>query len=444
MAEDEKPSINIGKLYKNILTIAAVGIVGFLLWYLKSVTIYLLCGVILSLIARPLYIQMEKLSIGKFKVPGAINALVSILLVWVVLGGMVALLFPIVAKEAIKVTHLDPEKLLKQFEQPINQSILGLENSGLVHFDNEDTSTLNPAPSVVEKTIIYKLPCDSSLLSGYEGVLNVSSDTLIEVKKDVANVTLNDTANAGGIRHRKELEGMLKNVGMSYISIKKISSVFTSIFSLLGNIFATIASASFLAFFFLRDKNLFKNMVLAIVPSKYEKQVMVVMNESRKMLSRYFIGLVIELLAVMICTTIGLLIIGMKFNLAITIGFFCGFFNIIPYVGPLIGGLVGLFLGIGNYLEMDAYAIIFPLMIKMAIVFWVVQILDNNLFQTIIYSNTVNAHPIEIFLVIVIAGNIWGITGMIFAVPGYTFLRIIGKQFFSHFKLVRSLTQNME
>jgi predicted PurR-regulated permease PerM len=84
-----------------------------------------------------------------------------------------------------------------------------------------------------------------------------------------------------------------------------------------------------------------------------------------------------------------------------------------------------------------------PLMLRMGLVFWIVQILDNNLFQTWIFSNSVNAHPLEIFLVIVLAGTLAGIPGMIFAVPGYTFLRIIGKQFFTNFKFVRSLTKNM-
>jgi predicted PurR-regulated permease PerM len=145
----------------------------------------------------------------------------------------------------------------------------------------------------------------------------------------------------------------------------------------------------------------------------------------------------------MISTTIGLLIVGIRFDLAITIGFFCGLFNIVPYVGPLLGGAFGLLLGVSNYIELDFYATVLPILIKMAIVFSIVQILDNNVLQPLIFSNSVNAHPIEIFLVIVIAGNFAGVIGMIFAVPGYTLLRILARQFFSNFRVVRSLTQNM-
>ena len=145
----------------------------------------------------------------------------------------------------------------------------------------------------------------------------------------------------------------------------------------------------------------------------------------------------------MICVTIGLLIIGIRFDLALAIGFFFGVFNIVPYVGPLIGAAFGLLLGISNHIEMDFYAVIVPLLVKMLLVFLIVHVVDSNVFQTIIYSKIVNAHPIEIFMVIVIAGSFAGITGMILAIPVYTIIRIIARQFFRDFKLVRSLTKNM-
>ena len=71
------------------------------------------------------------------------------------------------------------------------------------------------------------------------------------------------------------------------------------------------------------------------------------------------------------------------------------------------------------------------------------QMLDNFLLQPIIFSNSVNAHPLEIFLVILIAGTVAGISGMIFAIPFYTFIRIIAKEFLSQFEIVKSLTKNI-
>lgn len=436
--ENNKPAFNWPLLLRNVLTLLFIVGILYLLYKLGVVTLFILFGVVLSLVARPLYIQLEKINIGKFKIPGAVNAIISIMLVWSALFGIGAAIFPIVSREVTKISKVNPEKILTQMQDPINKGIEKLEKLGVLKF--ADTTIAVPE-KIVERTVIYKIPCDTILSQG--GYFSLDPDTVTRELESSPVIVAGDTNISGGIRHRKELEKQLKLLWNDYFNYGKVSKWFGSAINLVGNLLAIIASASFLAFFFLRDKSLFMKMVLAIVPEKYEKQTTTVLNDSRKMLSRYFIGLMLELLLVMVCTTIGLLIIGMRFDLAITIGFFCGFFNIVPYVGPLIGAALGLLLGITNHLEMDFYLVVFPLLIKMAIVFWIVQILDNNLFQTLIFSNSVKAHPIEIFLVIVIAGNIAGIAGMIFAIPGYTFIRIIARQFFSNFKVVRSLTKNM-
>ena len=71
------------------------------------------------------------------------------------------------------------------------------------------------------------------------------------------------------------------------------------------------------------------------------------------------------------------------------------------------------------------------------------QLIDNFLFQPLIFSNSVKAHPLEIFLVVLSAGIIWGISGMIVAIPFYTLLRIIAKEFLSEFKVIEQLTKNI-
>jgi predicted PurR-regulated permease PerM len=438
----EKSPININKLVKNIITLAGIALIIFLMWYFMSVTMYIVAGIILSLIARPLYIQLEKVTIGRFKIPGSVNALFSIFLIWGILGGIGAIVIPIMVKEAVKLSKVDAEKLIVQLEKPINNTVKELEMLGLVSFEKKDT--IQPeVVKTIERTIVYKLPCDSIYNAVYNkgGIFEPETDTLVKVSKEMPAISKDSIP--PGIAHRKELEAMLKTFWTEHVSIQKVSEWFGSAFTVIGNMLATIVSASFIAFFLLRDKGLFKDIIVAVMPAKYEKQTITIMSDSRKVLSRYFIGLLLELILVMVCTTIGLLIIGLKFNLAITIGFFAGLFNVVPYIGPIIGGVVGLFLGISNSLEMDVYTVILPLMGKMAIVFALVQVLDNNVFQTVIFSNSVKAHPIEIFLVIVLAGSLAGIGGMIMAVPVYSVVRVIAKQFLSHFKVVRSLTQNM-
>ena len=85
-----------------------------------------------------------------------------------------------------------------------------------------------------------------------------------------------------------------------------------------------------------------------------------------------------------------------------------------------------------------------PQLIYMAIVFAITQLIDNIVLQPLIYGNSVHAHPLEIFLVILLAGSMAGIPGMILAIPGYTVLRVILREFFNKYKLVETLTKNLK
>lgn len=397
----------------------------------------MLMGVVLSLVARPIYKFLEKIQVGRFKIPNPLSAILSLLSVWVVFIGFFFILVPQLIHQGSKLSKLDPEIVLEGLEEPANKTISFLEKYGILNFI--DTTQSVPI-EVIEKQILVKAIPDSI---NPELIKYVAVDTLYVHNFASADSNDSNSTSVKGIIHHAQLEEMLKEQLAKFFSFAKVTNVFESLFSLIGNILAAIFSSTFIAFFFLRDQSLFYKIVLASVPEKYEKQTTMILQDSRRLLSRYFIGLGIQLTLIMTCVTIGLLIIGFDFQIAITIGFLCGFFNIIPYLGPLLGGAVGLMLGVTNYIELDFATQIVPLMGKMIIVFSITQFLDNVLFQPLIFSNSVNAHPLEIFIVIIIAGSLAGIPGMIFAVPGYTFLRIIARQFFMNFKIVRSLTKNM-
>ncbi|MCC8172941.1 MAG: AI-2E family transporter, partial [Odoribacter sp.] len=71
-------------------------------------------------------------------------------------------------------------------------------------------------------------------------------------------------------------------------------------------------------------------------------------------------------------------------------------------------------------------------------------LIDNFVFQPFIFCNSAYAHPLEIFLVILMAGSLAGIPGMIFAIPTYTVIRVILREFFSKYKLVKKITQSLD
>lgn len=228
----------------------------------------------------------------------------------------------------------------------------------------------------------------------------------------------------------------------SIVNLGSVTTILGGVFNAAGTVIVGFISVLFIAFFFLKDENLFENGLLMFIPEKHHNATRNVINSSKHLLMRYFIGVLLELLGVMTLITVGLLIFGVE-N-ALLIGFFGGIMNIIPYVGPLIGSVIGLMLGVTATLAFGSFDDLLPVMAKLIGVFSVVQFLDNNILVPFIYSNSVKAHPLEIFFVIIMGGSLAGIFGMLLAIPVYTVLRVIGREFFQQFRVVQKLTQKID
>ncbi|HOF55510.1 MAG: AI-2E family transporter [Prolixibacteraceae bacterium] len=211
-----------------------------------------------------------------------------------------------------------------------------------------------------------------------------------------------------------------------------------------GELFIGFFAVSFITFFFLKDSTMFRDAILLMVPTEMEEKVGKILDTISYLLRRYFLGIVLEMILVGVLYTLGLTIIGIEINHAVVIGLFCGLFNIIPYVGPWIGVLTGLSIGLALNVNMDFMSHTLPLLGWMTVAFLLVKVLDDVLFQPLIYSKSVKAHPLEIFLVILAAGSLGGVIGMVLAIPVYTILRVIAKEFFDNLKFVRKITQDLD
>ena len=221
-----------------------------------------------------------------------------------------------------------------------------------------------------------------------------------------------------------------------------IGNIFTTILSTAGTMVMAIFSIVFITFFFLKENGLFTNFLVAIFPNKHEENIRHAITEVSRMLTRYFGGILVQITIIVLFVWIGLSILGV--NNAILIAFFAALINVIPYLGPIIGAAFGIFITISSNLEMDFYTQLLPLIGKVAIVFALMQMLDNFILQPWIFSNSVLAHPLEIFIVILMGAQVGGVVGMVLAIPSYTVLRVIARSFLSHFKIVQSLTKGME
>lgn len=231
---------------------------------------------------------------------------------------------------------------------------------------------------------------------------------------------------------------------LAIFNVSFLTTFFSNLAETLGNIFLAFFSVTFITFFFLRDENLFTEAILALVPDKHIEAFSHAMASVRKLLVRYFVGIMFQIAGIFTIVTVGLTIFGLGFSHSILIGLIAASLNVIPYLGPLMGAAIGIILGIATHLHLDFSSELLILIGKMILVFSVAQLTDNFVFQPFIFSSSVNAHPLEIFLVILIAGSVAGIPGMILAIPGYTILRVFAKEFFNKFKVVKKLTRKIE
>lgn len=348
------------------------------IWYFSSIVAYILISAVLALIGRPLVELLGKIKIRKIKIPKALRALTTLILIWIVIYLFFRLFIPLIVSEVNNLSGLNPQKILLSLEEPINK------------FEN-----------IIEK---YQVEDDEKF----------------------------------------KVEEFLSKKAISIFNVSFLSSMFSSFAGIMGNLFIAFFAISFITFFFLRDEKLFAESILTLVPDKHVEAFRHAMNSTRHLLMRYFIGILGQITGIFTLVTIGLTLVGVGFGHSLLIALIAALLNVIPYLGPLMGGAIGILLGIATHIELEFYTELLPLILKMTGVFIVVQLTDNLVFQPFIFSSSVKAHPLEIFIIILMAGSLAGIPGMILAIPSYVVIRVFAKEFFNNFKVVKKLTKNIQ
>ena len=227
------------------------------------------------------------------------------------------------------------------------------------------------------------------------------------------------------------------------LNIIMIQNFLSSLIGILGNILVAIFSITFITFFFLKDQFLFFESILMWVPDKYVDNVSRALYSIKRLLTRYFIGIVIQSTCVMILITVGMTIAGIDFQQALVMGLILGILNVIPYVGPWLGLFIAIIMGVASHINQDFSTVVVPLITYMILVEAITHLIDNIIFQPVIFSNSVKAHPLEIFIVVLAAGFAAGIPGMILGIPAYTVMRVFAREFFYNFKAVQKITSGL-
>ena len=368
----------IDKLAKYILIAAGLAIAGTICWYFRNVIIYMLVAVVVSLISKPIMKLLQKITVKGRRLPDWILAAFTLLTVLVLLMTMVSMIIPIVSGILKGISISSIESAAAQISAPLS---------------NFNDFLRNTFPSLG-----YNFKIETALMAELQKLLDVS----------------------------------------------KVSSLIGTATSFISSFGVGLFSVAFIGFFFIKDDDLFTNIVTAMVPDKHEKNAAEAISDIGHLLSRYFIGVLIEVTGVALINFLGLwLIARLGVNAALGIAFMTGILNIIPYVGPLMGGAIGTILGlILKYssavpIGLDVNFWVFTVLL--IAIFCFTQLIDNILYQPLIYSTSIKATPLEIFIVLLIVGHIGGPMAMIVAIPCYTVVRVIAFRFFRHIKAIRRL-----
>ena len=234
---------------------------------------------------------------------------------------------------------------------------------------------------------------------------------------------------------------LLEKDWMNTLNLTALPEFLNALLGWVSGFTIALFSIVFISFFFLKDAQLLQSAVLVFFDPKNHKRIKKSLEKIKDLLSRYFLGLLLQISILFVLYSIVLVIFGIK-N-AVIIAFLCALLNLIPYVGPLIGGILMFILSMTANLEADFSTVILPKSIYVMIGFVMGQLIDNFFSQPFIFSTSVRSHPLEIFIVILGAGMLFGTVGLIVAIPTYTALKVIFKEFYAHNRIVQSLTKDL-
>jgi len=244
-----------------------------------------------------------------------------------------------------------------------------------------------------------------------------------------------------GVNDINIIEGLKQSEFAQSLNLKMVPKFLNSVFGILGATLIAVFSIIFISFFLLKDSKLMLNSILVFANKGEEDKFQRVFNKIKILLSRYFVGLTMQVTVLFILYMLLLSIFDI--NNPVAIAFICATLNLVPYLGPIAAGILMSLFVISSNLGADFQEIILPKLIYVMLGYAICQLIDNFICQPLIFGASVRSHPLEIFLIILIAGLIFGVVGMVVAIPFYTALKVIAKESLSEYKIVKRLTRDL-
>ncbi len=358
-------SIALGIL-KALAVLVGILILGWFLFQIKALILYIGLALVLSLVGRPVFFFFKK----RLKFGNTFAAIVTLLLIIAAFCMVIAIFVPIIIEQGKNISEIDFE----QVKRDLNE-------------------------------------------------LNIQASDYL------------------GVDHFQLVEAIKRTTYVQNMDAEIIPSFIDLFFGNIGSAIIGLFSVLFISFFLLKDENLIATSVLVFAKRGDEHKFKRILIKIKELLSRYFIGLLLQIFILALIYSV--LLLYLDVNNAVAVALICAFLNIVPYLGPLIGWGLMLLVVVSNNLGADFSSGLLPLLIIATCGYAVAQIFDNFITQPVVFGRSVKSHPLEIFLVILMGGYLFGIPGMILAVPTYTALKVVAKEFLSEYKIVKRLTKNL-
>lgn len=420
------------KFNKNYLWgLIPLAVVGFLLYYFSDIVIYIILAWAVSMVGNPL-MQFFRKYVNKNIAAGLTLATFVLILAF-----LISVFIPPLMTQARNLAQIDYTAVAKGLEEPVEDWKNWLEEKGLIEEELTSVPTAVETAPTEEKVYAQWINLDSLKIARGDTTSLDGSQIAILINVDPDDDEDDSQKEIESKSFFEDVQGTI----LQFINPSRITGLFSSVVGFFGNLLIAIMSILFISFFFLKEQGLFDKILGSLVPNEYEGETVQAINESSQLLVRYFIGILAQITVITVVVSVGLTLMGI--NNALLIAFFAALMNVIPYVGPLFGATFGMIITISSHLDLPFYSGMLPMLLKVLIVFAIMQLLDNFVLQPTIFGRSVKAHPLEIFIVVLIGAKLGGILGMVVAIPAYTVLRVIGKVFFSEFKVVQRITQGL-
>lgn len=398
-----------------------------IIYYFSDIVSYIVLAWVVSMIGAPIYRFFHRF----VKSGMAAGLTLTVLILTLIL--LLRIFIPPLFEQARKLAGIDYERIVKGLEEPIADMKIWMANKGIV-LDEQPDEVFHKHDKYGNHILQTEVINIDTMVYGQDSVRGRPINLLININNQDPHSHHEAEGSEG------YLEG-LKSNAFEMFNPSRIQTMLTTLFSFFGGIVITILSVFFIAFFFLKEQGLFTKIVAGPMPDSMEGKVQHAIEESSTLLIRYFVGLVVQVLVITVITTIVLKLFG--FKSALLMAFCFAVLNLIPYLGPILGNFVGVLIVISSNLDVPFYDIMLPKIITAIIVFAVLQLLDNFLLQPNIFSKSVKAHPLEIFIVVLIGAKLGGVVGMVLAIPAYTVIRVLLKVFLSEFHIIQRISKNM-